>query len=75
MGFTDNTIKCPEMLSCPVSHESTRDKETLHFTLHFFSNEIQFGCKYLTNQISQNSRLNWIHWKMHNVDCVKVLTK
>ena len=29
-------------------------------SLQAFSNEVQFSCKKLTNQISQNSRLNWI---------------
>jgi len=28
-------------------------------SLRAFSNEIQFSCKNPTNQISQNSRLNW----------------
>jgi hypothetical protein len=30
------------------------------YTLQAFSSEIQFSCKNQTNQISQNSRVNWI---------------
>jgi hypothetical protein len=36
------------------------NEKLLVVSLWAFSNIIQFSCKNLANQISQNSRLNWI---------------
>jgi hypothetical protein len=55
----------PQICCCICDQETgtpkwiSRRSAKLH-TLWAFSNIIQFSCKNLANQISQNSRLNWI---------------